>query len=68
MGPLRTQLRRDLRLREPNLAGRIQIAGEDARLSVERKTLRVELLDTIKRQALEVRGGAAEHDWGMLTT
>jgi hypothetical protein len=50
------------------LAERVRIAGEDARLSIERNTLRVELLDTIKRQALEVRGGPAEHDWGMLTT
>jgi hypothetical protein len=51
-----------------NLAGRVRIAGEDAKLSIERKTLRIELLDTIKRQALDVRGGAAANDWGMLTT
>ncbi len=49
------------------LAERVRIAGEDARLSIERKTLRIELLDTIKRQALDVRGGVAANDWGPVT-
>jgi hypothetical protein len=48
------------------LADRVRIAGDDARLSVERKTLRVELLDTIKRQALDAQGGAAARDWGTI--
>jgi hypothetical protein len=46
------------------LAERVRIAGEDVKLSIERGTFRIELLDTIKQQALDVRGGAAAQDWG----
>jgi hypothetical protein len=49
-----------------HLAERVRTTGEDAKLSIERKTLRVELLDTIKRQALDARGGAAAQDWGTI--
>jgi hypothetical protein len=47
-----------------HLAAGVRTTGEGARLSIERKTLRVELLDTIKRQALDAQGGAAARDWG----
>ncbi len=46
-----------------HLAERVQTTGEDAKLSIERGTFRIELLDTIKQQAVEVRGGAAAQDW-----
>jgi hypothetical protein len=46
-----------------HLAERVRTTGEDAKLSIERGTFRIELLDTIKRQALDVRGGAAAQDW-----
>jgi len=51
-----------------HLAERVQTAAENAGLSVERHTLRVELLQTIKRQALEARGGAAAQNWGTIPT
>jgi hypothetical protein len=50
------------------LAEHVQTTGENAGLSVARGTLRVELLQTIKRQALEARGGAAAQDWGTIPT
>jgi hypothetical protein len=50
------------------LAERVRATGEDAKLSIERGTFRIELLDSIKRQALDARGGAAAQDWSTLAT
>jgi hypothetical protein len=47
-----------------DLAGRVRAAGEAADLSVERGTLRVELLDAITQDALQRCGRAAASDWG----
>jgi hypothetical protein len=50
------------------LAERVRTTGEDAKLSIERGTFRIELLDTIKCQALEVCGGVAAQDWSTAAT
>jgi hypothetical protein len=48
----------------PRLAERVREAGRCAGLIQGNRTIRVELLDTIKMQTLEARSGTAAKDWG----
>lgn len=48
----------------PRLVERVREAGRRAGLIQENRTIRIDLLDTIKEQTLEARGGTAAKDWG----
>jgi len=49
---------------DQHLADRVHAAGTRAGLSIEYGTLRIEILESIKRETLEARGGTAAKDWG----